>query len=151
MGMTRKGLALFTFLFLVGLALIGFGPLIHCIYNHHRFANSIKVDIEMPSCRDEVSGAVSSPCRSIFAFDGGGDWHAVQFSGDQLHYAFDPRRLAFSVTGTGLIAYKNNLIRVDGTRIFFNNQVTPLGGPAPVLMFVRKNGSLVSGYCEPRW
>jgi hypothetical protein len=151
MGTTRKGLVLFALLFLVGVALIGFGPLIRCIYNHHRFERSVKVDIETTSCRDEISGIVSSPCRCIFAFEGEGDSRAIQFSGDGLHYVYDPRRRAFNVTGTGLITYKNDLIRVDGTRIFFNNQVTRLGGPAPVLSLAGKNGSLANGYCELRW
>jgi len=39
----------------------------------------------------------------------------------------------------------------DHAHILFDDQELALGGTIAVRTLVRKNGRLVSGFCEPRW
>lgn len=150
MATRRKGLLIFASLFLVGATVFVIGPVIGCAYKHYSFAKNIRVQIETTSCHDVMTEPVSGPCHCILSFEGERDAHAIQFTGSDLQHSFDTVTGTFSVTGTGLVTYKGSVIKVDPTRVFFNNQPISLWR-TPTRVLVRKNGSLVSGYCELRW
>jgi hypothetical protein len=146
----RKGLLAFAFLFVAGTIVLVVGPVTRCAYKHYAFAKNIRVQVETTSCHDVTTEPVSGPCRCIFSFEGERDAHAIRFMGGGLQHNFDAGTGAFSVTGTGFVTHKGNVIKIDPTHVFFNDQQIPLWR-TPARVLVKENGSLVSGYCEPRW
>ncbi len=52
---------------------------------------------------------------------------------------------------TFCLTIRNSPWAVDHAHILFDDQELALGGTIAVRTLVRKNGRLVSGFCEPRW
>ena len=127
------------------------GPVVGCWYKQYRFNRYVHVQIDVPSCGATLSEAVSGQCRYIFSFDGEREPKAIQFEGSGLHYGFDPTKRAYKVTGLGRVIARSNVIELAPSQVLFNNQVLPPASRSPVLGFVRKDGHLISGYCELRW
>ena len=127
------------------------GPVALCWYKEYRFNRYVHVQIDVPSCGATSSEAVSGQCRYIVSFDGEREPKAIQFEGSGLHYSFEPTKRTYNVTGLGRVIARSNVIELAPSQMLFNNQVLPRASQSPVLGFVRKDGHLISGYCELRW
>ncbi|SRR6266550_6141838 len=148
MGVSRKGVLLFAALFLSGALILVFGPVATCAYKQHSFAKNVKVQISVPSCGDVTPA--SKPCQYIFSVEGERDSRSIQFVGSGLRHEYDPRNSTFSVSGLGEISHHGAVINVTSSQVFFNGQPLPIGN-APIRVLVKRDGGLVSGYCELRW
>jgi hypothetical protein len=147
MAVSRKGVLLFAALFLFGVLIFVFGPVATCGYKHHSFAKNVKVQISVPSCLDVTPA--SKPCQYVFSLDGERDSGSVQFGGG-LRHEYDPVNSTFNVSGLGEISHHGAVITVAPSQVSFNGQPLPTGN-APILVLVKRDGDLVSGYCELRW
>jgi hypothetical protein len=54
------------------------------------------------------------------------------------------------VNGVGRVANRSNVIELASSEVLVNNQSLPRA-TQPVLVFVRKDGQLVNGYCDVSW
>jgi hypothetical protein len=131
--------------------MIVLGPVIRCAYKHYRFNSYIRVLVELPSCEGPIAEASGRPCRYVFSFEGEKNPGAIQFAGTELQHTYNASTGAYSVTGVGLVTHNRNRVRIDHAHILFDDQELPLGGAIAVRTLVRENGSLASGFCEPRW
>jgi hypothetical protein len=136
-------------LLLAGLLYIG-GPFLGCWYHQHRFDRYVHVQIDLPSCGEAASGLVSRRCRYIFSFEGAKGPEPFQFAGTDLHYSYDSAKRTYMVSGVGRVANRNNVIELVSANVLFNNQPLPRG-TQPVLVFVKNDGELLSGYCDVSW
>lgn len=136
-------------LLLAGLLYIG-GPFLGCWYNHHRFGRYVHVQIDLPSCGEASSGQVSRPCRYIFSVEGAEGPGAFQFAGTDLHHSYDRAKRTYMVSGVGHVTNRNNVVELVPANVLFNNQLLP-PGTQPVLVFVKNDMELVSGYCDVSW
>jgi hypothetical protein len=134
---------------LAGLLYIG-EPFLSCWYNHRRFDRYVHVQIDLPSCLEAAPGQVSRPCRYIFSFEGAEGPEVFQFAGTDLHHSYDPVKRTYMVSGVGHFANRTNVIELAPTTVLFNNQPLPRG-TQPVLVFIKNDGELVSGYCDVSW
>src|ERR1700687_2269370 len=141
MGVSRKGVLLFTGLFLAGALILVFGPIVACAYRYYSFAKNIQVRIDVPSCLALTSG--SKPCNYILSFEGERDLHSIRFAGNDLRYGYDPGKVTFSVTGVGVINHHETVISISSSQIVLNGQPMP-AGQAPSRILVKRDGSLVS-------
>jgi hypothetical protein len=148
MARSRKGLLLLIGLFLVIALIFVLGPIASCAYKHYNFAKNIQVRIGIPSCITSTSG--SKPCNYVFSFEGERDLHSIRFEGDNLRHEYDPGKATFIVTGLGIIYHHEIAISLGISQVFVNGQAVP-AGQAPRRILVKRDGSLVSGYCEPKW
>jgi hypothetical protein len=126
------------------------GPVVGCWYNEYRFNRYVHVQINVPSCGAALSEPVAGPCRFIFSFDGEMEPKSIQFEGSGLHYSYDTTKRTYNDIGIGCIINGRNIIELAASQVFFNSQSLPRA-TQPVLCFARKDGRLVSGYCELRW
>jgi hypothetical protein len=147
--MTKDLLLVVGVLLLAGLLYVG-GPFLDCWYNHHRFGRYVHVQIDLPSCGEAASGQVSRPCHYIFSFEGVEGPEAFQFAGTDLHHSYDRTKRTYMVSGVGHVANRNNVIELASANVLFNKQPLPRG-TQPVLVFVKNDGELVSGYCDVSW
>ena len=136
-------------LMLAGLFYIA-NPFLYCWYNHHRFNRYIHVQIDLSSCGTASSGPVSEPCRYIFSFEGAEEPGALQFDGAGLRHSYDQASRTYMVNGVGRVVNRSNVIELASSNVFVNNQSLPRA-TQPVLVFVRTDGQLVSGYCDLSW
>jgi|SRR6266404_4833701 len=151
MATSQKRIMVLVALALAASILYVLGPVALCWYKEYRFNRYVHVQIDVPSCGETLSEAVSGQCRYIFSFDGEREPKAIQFEGSGLHYGFDPTKRAYKVTGLGRVIARSNVIELAPSQVLFNNQVLPRASQSPVLGFVREDGHLISGYCELRW
>jgi len=147
---TRKRFLVLGSVFLVTVALFVLGPQVGCWYNEYRFNRYVHVQIDVPSCGSALSEPVSGPCRFIFSFEGEMEPKTFQFDGSSLHYSFSTTNRTYNVTGIGRVINGSNVIELAASQVFFNNQPLP-HATQPSLCFARKDGRLVSGYCELSW
>jgi hypothetical protein len=136
-------------LLLAGLFYIA-NPFLYCWYNYHRFNRYIRVQINLSSCGIASSGPVSEPCRYIFSFEGAEEPGALQFDGAGLRHSYDQTSRTYMVNGVGRVTNRSNVIELASSNVLVNNQSLPRT-TQPVLVFVRKDGQLVSGYCDVSW
>jgi hypothetical protein len=136
-------------LLLAGLFYIA-NPFLYCWYNYHRFNRYIHVQIDLSSCGTASSGLVSGPCRYIFSFEGAEEPGALQFDGAGLHHSYDQTSRTYMVNGVGRVANRSNVIELASSNVLANNQPLPRA-TQPALVFVRKDGRLVSGHCDISW
>lgn len=136
-------------LMLAGLLYIA-NPFLYCWYNHYRFNRYIHVQIDLSSCGTASSGPVSEPCPYIFSFEGAEEPGALQFDGAGLRHSYDQTNRTYMVNGVGRVANRSNVIELASSNVLVNNQSLPRA-TRPVLVFVRKDGRLVSGYCDVSW
>lgn len=123
---------------------------LYCWYNYHRFNRYIHVQIDLSSCGTTSSGAGSEPCRYTFSFEGAEEPGALQFDGAGLRHSYDQASRTYMVNGVGRVANRSNVIELASSNVLVNNQSLPRA-TQPALVFVRKDGQLVSGYCEISW
>jgi hypothetical protein len=147
MAVSRNGVLLFAVLFLFGVLIFVFGPVATCAYKHHSFAKNVKVQISVPSCLDVTPASKS--CQYVFSLDGERDSGSVRF-GSGLRHEYDPGNSTFTVSGLGEISHHRAVITVAPSQVSFNDQPLPTGN-APIRVLVKRDGGLVSGYCELRW
>ena len=150
MAITRKRVLVSVALLLAAGVLYVLGPVAGCWYNQYRFNRYVRVQVDVPSCAAQPSKSVSEPCRFIFSFDGELEPKSIQLEGSGLHYSYDTSKQTYNVTGLGRIIHGSNVIELAASKVFFNGQALPRA-TQPVLCFARKDGRLVSGYCELRW
>jgi hypothetical protein len=130
--------------------LYALSPVLGCWYNEYRFNRYVHVQIEVPSCGVTLSAPRSGSCRYIFSFEGEKEPKAIQFQGTGLHYTYDPAKRTYIVSGVGRVVSRGNAVELAESQVLFNGQSLPRA-TQPVLGFVRKDGHLVSGYCELNW
>jgi hypothetical protein len=126
------------------------GPVVGCWYNEYRFNRYVHVQVDVPSCAAELSETVSGPCRFIFSFDGELQPKAIRFEGSGLRYSYDTDKRTYNVSGLGRVINGSNVIELAASKVLFNGQLLPRA-TQPVLCFAKRDGGLVSGYCELRW
>lgn len=126
------------------------GPVVGCWYNEYRFNRYVHVQIDVPSYGTGLSEPVSGPCRFIFSFEGEMEPKTIQFEGSGLHYGFAAAKRTYNVTGLGRVTNRSNVIELAGSQVMLNNQALR-GASQPSLVFVRKDGHPITGYCELRW
>ena len=146
---SKTSLVIVSALLLAGLFYIA-NPFLYCWYNYHRFNRYIHVQIDLSSCRTASSGPVSGPCRYIFSFEGAEEPGALQFDGAGLRNSYDQTSRTYMVNGVGRVANRSNVIELASSNVLVNNQSLPRA-TQPGLVFVRKDGQLVSGYCDISW
>lgn len=145
----RNPLAIVSVLLLAGLFYIG-EPSLGCWNNHYRFNRYVHVQIDVASCGAASSEPIADPCRYIFSFEGAEEPGALQFEGAELHQSYDQRKRTYMVYGVGRVANRSNVIELASTTVLVNKQSLPRA-TQPVLVFVRNDGQLVSGYCDISW
>jgi hypothetical protein len=136
-------------LLLAGLFYIA-SPFLYCWYNYHRFNRYIHVQIDLSSCGTASSGRDSEPCRYLFSFEGAEEPGALQFDGAGLRNSYDQTSRTYMVNGVGRVANQSNVIELASSNVLVNDQSLPRA-TQPVLVFVRKDGQLLSGYCDVSW
>jgi hypothetical protein len=149
---TRTQLVLFWsvgILFLVGTLYI-VSPFVGCWYHAYSFNHFVRVQIDLPSCGTTLSEHESGPCRYILSFDDEREPRAIQFDGASLHYSYDQAKQTYEVSGVGRIADRRNVIEFAPSSVLVNGQPLPRASQ-PILVFVKKDGQLVSGYCDISW
>jgi hypothetical protein len=104
----------------------------------------------MSSCGAASSRPVSDPCRYIFSFEGAEEPGALQFEGAGLRHSHDQTRRTHMVNGVGRVGNRNNVIELASSNVLVNKQLLPRA-TQPVLVFVRNDGQLLSGYCDLSW
>ncbi len=125
-------------------------PFLYCWYNYHRFNRYIHVQIDLSSCGTASSGPGSEPCRYLFSLEGAEEPGALQFDGAGLRHSYDQTSRIYMVNGVGRVANRSNVIELASSNVLVNDQSLPRA-TQPVLVFVRKDGRLVSGYCDVSW
>ena len=148
MGMSRKKVALITGLSLSGVLMLLLGPVAICAYKQYSFATNVKVEIDVPSCIDTDS--VPQVCRYLFSFEGERDPCSIQFAGSGSQPEYNQKDLTFRVTGDRGISHGNATIHNTSSNIYINNEALPIGRGL-VRVLVKRDGAIVSGYCESRW
>jgi hypothetical protein len=136
-------------LLLAGLFYIA-NPFLYCWYTYHRFNRYIHVQIDLSSCGIASSAPGSEPCRYLFSFEGAEEPGALQFDGAGLRHSYDQTSRTYSVNGVGRVANRRNVIELASSNVLVNDQSLPRA-TQPVLVFVRKDGQLLSGYCDVSW
>jgi hypothetical protein len=136
-------------LLLVGLLYIG-RPFLYCWYNQHRFDRYVHVRVDLSSCGETALGQGSRPCRYIFSFEGVEGPDVFQFVGTDLYHSYDSAQRTYIVSGVGRLAYQSKVIELSSTKVLFNGVLLPVG-TQPVLVFVKNDGELLSGYCDVSW
>jgi hypothetical protein len=125
-------------------------PFLYCWYNYHRFNRYIQVQIDLSSCGTASSEPGSEPCRYIFSFEGAEEPGALQFNGAGLRHSYDQASRTYMVNGVGRVVNGSNVIELASSNVLVNNQSLPRA-TQPALVFVRRDGQLVSGYCDISW
>jgi hypothetical protein len=150
MATSHKRDLMFAALVPVAIIIYVFGPVAGCWYKEYRFDRYVHVEIDVPSCGAMSSETASGPCRYIFSFDAEREPGAVQFEGSGLHYNFDRTKRTYTVSGLGRVLNRNSVIEIAPSQVLLNDQALPRASQ-PQLIFVRKDGHAITGYCEARW
>jgi hypothetical protein len=147
--LSKTLLGLVSALLLAGLFYIA-NPFLYCWYNYHRFNRYVHVQIDLSSCGTASSAPGSEPCRYLYSFEGAEEPGAIQFDGAGLRHSYDQTSRTYMVNGVGRVAYRRNVIELASSNVLVNDQSLPRA-TQPVLVFVRKDGQLLSGYCDVSW
>jgi|SRR5579864_5384440 len=124
-------------------------PYVGCMYRNHQFNSFIHVRIDRRSCR-ATAGAAQVPCQSVFAFEDLRSPSDIQFEGTELHKVYDSANRVFEVSGSGLLKYKQTIIKL-GDEILVNGQQLSIGSGGSVRALVRTDGNVINGSCDVSW
>ena len=145
MGNRAKGLIVLGCVLLFAVLVYIVGPFLGCWYNEYRFNRYVHVKIDLPSCARS-----SEPCRYVFSFEAEKEPEAFQFEGAGLQHSYDRTKRTFSLSGVGSVINRNNVIEIDSSQVRIGNESLPRA-TQPMLIFVRRDGRLLSGYCDISW